>query len=94
VSRTIEQIEQQFALQSKQIDLLEQHWRTMIAGQVPKRKQFGLWLRLNRNDLDTILTAIDATARKNLILGYDMGDDDAIRYASGCMKSITLRAAA
>ncbi len=90
MSRTVEQIEEQFAQQSKQIDLLAQHWTTMLAGQVPERRQFGLWLRLNKNNLDTVLTGIDLTARKNLILGYDMDFDHALRYASGCMKSITL----
>jgi hypothetical protein len=93
--RTLQQIQEQFATQSKEIDLLMEHWETMITnatgGVTPTRTQFALWLRLNNDNLDTVLTAIDATARKNHMMGqYRLPDVEAVRYASGCMKSITL----
>ena len=87
----LQRMKQQLAMQTEEIDLLVQHWEAMISnatgGVTPSRTQFALWLRINDNDLDVVMAGIDATSRKNHMMGdFRLRDSEAIRYASGCMK--------
>jgi hypothetical protein len=91
--KTLAEIQETLAAQEKEIDFLVQHWESMITratgGETPERTQFAVWLRTFDHDLEMVIKAIDATARKNHSMGrYRLGDRQALSYVSGCLRRI------